>query len=303
MFKLVTLFVLCALTSAWGWQGHDSVVLVAKEFFDPMTIKYTDLLLKDSKYDIVKSSTWADVVKNALPWSKPSHYANSDEKHVDNNGTCGKFSDENQTDPLFNIIAAITNYTERADCHRRQPLDFTQRLEALKFLLHYVGDITQPLHVCGRNKGGNDDKVTFGNKKTNLHAVWDSNIIEKRISEISQNTTNEQHVRDYGKYLAKQLRGRQGVYADADSWVSSIRTKFNKFNSRKSWVVPIEWAQDSNGIDCTVVWPSYLEDPTQDLSLKYYEDAKYIIDLQIAKAGYRLATLLNKLYYACRRFV
>jgi hypothetical protein len=53
----------------------------------------------------------------------------------------------------------------------------TMQSVALKFLVHFFGDLTQPLHVCGRDEGGNLDKVRFGGRHgVNFHSIWDTDL-------------------------------------------------------------------------------------------------------------------------------
>ena len=62
----------------------------------------------------------------------------------------------------------------------RDMLPSAERTEALKFLIHFVGDIHQPLHVShARDRGGNDIKVEFFHDRTNLHRMWDSGLIRR----------------------------------------------------------------------------------------------------------------------------
>ena len=56
-----------------------------------------------------------------------------------------------------------------------------ERLQALKFVVHLVGDIHQPMHAgYGHDKGGNDFQLQFGNRGTNLHSLWDSGMLNTR---------------------------------------------------------------------------------------------------------------------------
>ena len=61
----------------------------------------------------------------------------------------------------------------------------------------------------------------------------------------------------------------------------------------------IEWAQDTDIIDCSIVWPGFDKDPQQDFSLDYYEQVISTVDLQLAKGGYRLAHVLNEVLSNC----
>ncbi|KAH9168278.1 S1/P1 nuclease-domain-containing protein [Lactarius sanguifluus] len=63
--------------------------------------------------------------------------------------------------------------------------------EALKFLIHFVGDMHQPLHLTGRDRGANGVKVSFDGRNTNLHSesVWDTSLIAKYLQTIPRNYT------------------------------------------------------------------------------------------------------------------
>lgn len=67
-------------------------------------------------------------------------------------------------------------------------LPHTCSYTALRFLVHFVGDVHQPLHLTDRERGGNDDFVRFENRKINLHSLWDTALITKAIREQSNYT-------------------------------------------------------------------------------------------------------------------
>ena len=59
---------------------------------------------------------------------------------------------------------------------------YREQLEALKYVVHFIGDVHQPLHAANNNdRGGNDVAVTFLGQRTNLHAVWDGGIIAPAV--------------------------------------------------------------------------------------------------------------------------
>jgi len=73
------------------------------------------------------------------------------------------------------IIAKLEQFAAQLS---DQDLPDGQRLQALKFVVHFVGDLHQPLHVSDNDdRGGNEVHVTFNTKQTNLHAVWDTEIL------------------------------------------------------------------------------------------------------------------------------
>ncbi|KAG6914338.1 hypothetical protein DXG01_000962 [Tephrocybe rancida] len=160
--------------------------------------------------------------------------------------------------------------------------------------MEFLGDIGQPLHVENLAVGGNTIKVTCGGNTTNLHALWDTSLVEKLIAkEYESSVTGWAHslVSDikYGKYKKS-----------AADWVScsSTTAKLHPVNATAEGIVPLKcplvWAKDSNVYDCSYVF-SYANG-TDLCDTTYYDNAVPIIESQIAKQGYRLAAWLNVLF-------
>lgn len=178
-------------------------------------------------------------------------------------------------------ISAIANYTQRVGDER---LTSNDTAEALKFLVHLLGDITQPLHDEAYEVGGNGIDVTFNGYKDNLHSDWDT-------------------------YMPEKLVGGDSL-ADAQSWATTLVAKITSGGyelEAPSWVQgdnisdaiasATKWAADANALVCTVVIPdgaSALQ--TGDLYPTYYNSVIDTIELQIAKGGFRLANWLNSIY-------
>jgi len=102
---------------------------------------------------------------------------------------------------------------------------------ALKFLIHFVGDMHMPLHLTGRDRGGNGIKVSFDSRVTNLHSLWDGLLIAKRIRTIPSNYTRPLPLPDvesqlrgtiYDPYIRRVVwEGITGKYEDElDSWLT-----------------------------------------------------------------------------------
>jgi hypothetical protein len=115
-------------------------------------------------------ATWADEYRSTDEgdFSSPFHYIDAEDNppescNVDFERDCG---DEGC------VVSAIANYTERVQ--QSGNLSQIQINYALRFLVHFVGDITQPLHDEAFALGGNEVDVTFDGEDTNLHSVWDS---------------------------------------------------------------------------------------------------------------------------------
>ncbi len=139
-----------------------------------------------------------------------------------------------------------------------------QRLEALKFLVHFMGDIHQPLHAADdHDRGGNDDAVTFMRRKTNLHAVWDSGILEAAGASGDE--------RAYALRLARSITPEQ----------------------LKRWRVGTGawWADEGHGVAVKVIYGTLPH--TGALPDGYETVALPIVDEQLEKAGVRLAMVLN----------
>jgi hypothetical protein len=137
-----------------------------------------------------------------------------------------------------------------------------QRLEALKYLVHFVGDIHQPLHVSNNNdRGGNDVKVSFRAYSTNLHAVWDTGIVELVLDRTSA-AMPSQLVQD-------STPGKR------DSW--------SKGN-------PAAWANEGYEIAAYIIYELPHAGTLPD---SYEAEALPIVNGLLERAGVRLATVLN----------
>lgn len=158
---------------AWGNDGHKIVAIIAEKHLTDEARTEARRLLGDNSLESV--ATFADDVRNSRPKTKNFHFVDIPvgQSPYDPARDCK----ENSTsgDCVINVIERF-----RAILTDRTKSD-ADRAEALKFLVHLVGDMHQPLHCAERNddRGGNAVKVTFLGKKSNLHAVWDNGIIRE----------------------------------------------------------------------------------------------------------------------------
>ena len=155
--------------------------------------------------------------------------------------------------------------------------------DSLMFLVHFLGDIHQPLHDENLDVGGNDIDVKFGSEATNLHHVWDTNAIEQFVggSTISD-------ARKFATQLTTQIKSGN-FSTQASGWLTDI-----SLSSAQSSAMT--WASDSNKYVCSVVMPGGISSvENKDLSTSYYSGMMPTVQLQLAKAGYRLAAWLNLL--------
>ncbi|CAG8561292.1 9711_t:CDS:2 [Acaulospora morrowiae] len=296
---IVNLILFLSQANAWGDDGHKIVGQIAQSLLIPSAAKQVSELLKDPSFGgkLINASVWADEVKSNASsgfayWSSPLHFINT---HDDPGRSC--FVDE-ALDCLDGmcIVTAIANYTEQLDCENNY--DPATRDIALRFLAHFFGDITQPLHVCARQLGGNQLNVTFDGKAYNLHLLWDTVMVKKRLLDFSNNDTK------YSNYLITQISN--GTYTQQLSdWVACDNVPDSTLFGQKikrslaTTECPFLWAKESNSINCPLVWEIPDSNPHEDLGGLYYNQSIPIIDKQLAIGGYRLANFLNKLLSKC----
>ncbi|KAI0323505.1 nuclease Le1 [Cubamyces sp. BRFM 1775] len=295
---------------AWGTLGHQTVGYVAQEFLAPKALAFVKSSL-GSTYDesLGPAAPWADSVKyeSAYRWSSPLHFVDAEDSPL--SGSCSVEEQRDCGDEDC-ILAAIANYTTRV---ARTSLSATQRQEALKFLDHFLGDIGQPLHVEAYEVGGNDISAKCSGDSTNLHAAWDTGMVQKNIDDNHGGS-----VTTYAADLISEIKS--GAYKSlASDWLSctSITEPVSKRSREVHGVeqdvkrllsrgedetaasitlleCPLVWARESNAFCCTVVF-SYTSG--EDLcTSSYYTKAVPVIDLQLAKQGYRLAAWLNVIF-------
>ncbi|KZF24453.1 nuclease S1 [Xylona heveae TC161] len=273
---------LCSLAlisgvSAWGDLGHETIAYIAQNFVSSSTKSFCQGILSDTSTSYLANvATWADTFKytSAGEYSQPFHFIDAQDNPP---SSCGVNYDRD-CGAGGCVVLAISNYTQRLGDGR---LSQAHLDEALKYLVHFLGDIHQPLHDENLDYGGNDIDVTFAGTTTNLHHIWDTNMPEKYAGGYS--------------------------LSDAQTWATSLTTSIKSgtyASQRESWLNGMDisdaitssmlWATDANAYVCSTVMPngvSAVEDT--DLSGSYYEDALPVIELLFAQAGYRLAAWLN----------
>ena len=235
---------------SWGFKGHRAIATIAQKHLTSNTAYVVSAYLKgESMADI---ATWADENRNnkTAPW----HFLNlplglTHEQFV-------KFVSESDN----NVYSAILK-TEAS--LRDKSLTPDQKNEALKYLIHLVGDAHQPMHISRReDKGGNTIQVRFDNKGTNLHSLWDSKLIDHEgLSEPE---------------IAKTYD--VATFAQIKQWQSDS---------------PMEWIWESYQVSSELYAQAK---PGQVIDEVYYQKNISVIRKRIDQAGIRLAGELNKLF-------
>lgn len=295
---LLTSALLSALPGAiaWGTLGHETVAYIAQNFVTSATATYAKNILGDTSTSYLANvATWADSYRStaAGKFSAPFHFIDAEDSppktcNVDYNRDCGASGCVVSAIANYVCLAAVdyfmTSQLTLAQTKRALPnsgVKSTELTNALKFIIHFLGDIHQPLHDEALEVGGNDISVTYSGKTTNLHHIWDTEIPEQKV----------------------------GGYAltDAKSWATTLTTaiKSGTYKSAAAgWLDGMDisdpvsssmiWASDTNAYVCSKVLPNgQAAVESGDLSTTYYNSVIDTVELQIAKAGYRLAAWLN----------
>ncbi|KAI0674494.1 phospholipase C/P1 nuclease [Trametes maxima] len=194
--------VLAAATSlpaahAWGAAGHEIVATIAQVHLPkPVLSLVCDILHPTLNLSTSTSSTeeafppchlssiasWADSIRMRpqYRYTAPMHYVNAVDDAPPHScpfpGAHGW-----QGRPTGNILAAIGNVTNVLRDFAKGGRTVGDAEEALKFLVHWMGDMHQPLHMSGREKGGNGVRVAWNGRVTNLHSVWDGLLIAQAL--------------------------------------------------------------------------------------------------------------------------
>jgi hypothetical protein len=252
--------------SAWGAQGHHIVARIAWAEMTPAARDRATAILGGGQDLFIAAATWADEIRPSRPETANWHFVDIPvgEAHYDAARDC-KPTDHG--DCLIAEIARVRG--ELADAARPD----AEKTEALKFLIHFIGDLHQPLHdIDDHDRGGNDVHVDAlrgaDGRATNLHAVWDTGL-------INLSTETE---------AARAARLIDDVKAHPPDTTIDI----------------VKWSEDGHALAERVAYhyPGFSPaGPPQNavtLDAAYREAALLTIDQQLERAGTRLAALVNQ---------
>ncbi|CAO1624313.1 unnamed protein product [Sympodiomycopsis kandeliae] len=193
---LTLLLCLVPAATAWGAAGHTIVATLAQSLLHPsVRSKLCEILPEFTSYTshyprdgaphkhchLATLSSWPDTYKFRIPWSAHYHYINPLGDFPPDRCTFGEdggFVNEE------NVLTSLVNYTRQVKTAQGYDRDV-----ALRFVTHLMGDLHQPLHLTGRQRGGNDVWVRFQGRKARLHSVWDGLMLNDQIRELSNYTT------------------------------------------------------------------------------------------------------------------
>ncbi len=185
-------FIMAAPAQAYWEYGHETVARIAYLNVSPRTQGALRRLLARERLlgtpecpagTMAEASVWADCIKPLKDANGQSRYGYAYSWHYQNVDVCRPF-DLQPACKDGNCVSAQIERHAAVLADRRAPAK--ARVEALAFLIHFVGDLHQPLHAGDRSdRGGNDAKADYGvyaPARLNLHSIWDGLLAERAIS-------------------------------------------------------------------------------------------------------------------------
>jgi S1/P1 Nuclease len=267
---------------AWGDQGHEVVGLIAQAYLAPDVRRRVNALLAAdadplTAHDIASEATWADKLRDsneggARERTRQWHFVDIEVDGPDPDQACfGHPSVPTGTLASLGpaqdcVVDKIEQFRSELSSPNTSP---EEQVVALKFLLHFVGDLHQPLHASDdHDKGGNDKRASApGLKAGNLHHFWDTEFVDQLGPDP--------------KTIASDLIGHITA-AQERQWVQGQ---------------PPDWAMEAFTLAKTDAY-GQLPEPNQRGSFRLSDDyvamATQDVAIQLSKAGVRLALILNQ---------
>jgi hypothetical protein len=246
-FMLAVVCVFPSAAMAWGSDGHQVIANLALAQLIPKARAETNRLLAlEPGATLASISTWADEHRN--PATGPWHYINFPRD------TC--MYDAQRDCPDGHCVVAVIDKQQEVLASSASD---EKRLLALKYLVHFMGDVHQPLHAgYQEDRGGNSYQLQAFMRGSNLHALWDSGLIRN---------LNE------------------------DSAAMSIRLLKRKGQSGSVELNTARMAEES----CRIVGtPGFY--PPRKVEMDYVEKFTPIMERRLTVAGTRLAAALNRIW-------
>jgi len=265
---LIGLFLGCYPLLAWGPEGHILVAHIAETQLTPAVRARVAEILGPGK-TMESISSWADQIRGQRRETGPWHYIDIpiDKPHLDMARDCPK--GECVIAKIEQFAVVLKDPASTAD----------QRREALMFIIHFVGDMHQPLHCSDNNDhGGNETRVVFANRPGNLHSLWDGRLLQGMGTEealFAKLEREAEHHRKWGKGTVRK-------WAE-ESHKAAQKVVYGKLPKAPK-TLPSTTATASSALP-----PA----PPVTVDSAYERKADPLIAMQIEKAGLRLASLLN----------
>jgi len=243
----INLFLLSTVLG-WGKTGHRITGKIAEKYLTKNAKTQIKKLI--GHHDISRMANWADEIKSDPSWKKANdwHYCTipDSEKY--------EFQEKNGK--------AVEKVNEFINLLKNKKTPPEEKKIALKFLIHVVGDLHQPLHVGnGNDRGGNNIKVEWFGEPTNIHTIWDSKLIDFQKLSFTE----------YANYLT----------------LNEDRSQISKW--QKSEVLDYVYESQRLRKQC-------YEFSEKNLKWRYFYKNKTLLETRLLQGGVRLSGELNRIF-------
>lgn len=277
--SMCMVFVLVAGVHCWSKEGHIMTCQIAQSLLKPEVDEVVRHLLPPyAKGDLSSLCVWPDQIRHwhKYQWTSPLHFIDTpdDACSFDYARDC---HDPHGKEDMC-VAGAVTNFTSQLLHYKEGTADRRYNMtEALLFLSHFMGDLHQPMHIgFTSDRGGNSIELRWFRHKSNLHHVWDREII----------LTAEKDY--YEKDMTLLLQDIEANYTngawsdDTSSW-----THCDDLDS-----CPSKYAAESIAIACKYGYKGV--EPGVTLADDYFDSRMPIVMKRVAQGGVRLAMFLNR---------
>jgi hypothetical protein len=303
LYVLVLLF-WPAAAQAWGCKGHQTVALIAEKHLTPETRQWVEKLLSENPIDpklnrycggavrdaMADAATWADDVRGERK-NGPWHYID-----------IPRGSKRGPIEPFCGAAGCVTKaLSEQLAILKDSKADAAKRADALRYVIHFVGDLHQPLHtITNADEGGNCVPLKYFRRNAhehnhsfspNLHSIWDTAIPERD----AEGADSSEYAETLDALFAADIEGWQKAGIRVEDWV------WEGYDFAESVVygdltpkiaiepnVAVHSCSDDNNIGERLLRQNIVAGEA------YQEKAAPVTEKRIAESGVRLAMILNE---------
>ena len=310
LLAVSVLLLTASSAKAWGCKGHETIALIAKKHLNPRALAMVEKILTENPIDpalkrycqnagldpMAEASTWADDQRTIDPSTAPWHFFDIP-RGASRNGI------DQYCSPEGCVVSALEDQIQILKTPGSDP---KKMADALRYLIHFAGDIHQPLHCATNNdRGGNCIPVNYFAKETrevnadtesyspNLHSVWDTDIVET----IAKGETPDEFAAELDAEFRSHAAAweKQKMNFDDWAWESQEKAETTTYGRLPHKIkveepVPVHTCKDDNDIAARMLALH------EDLQQPYLDAAAPVVREQLAKAGVRLAMILNDIW-------
>jgi len=290
-------------TLAWGCKGHQTVALLAEKHLTPEAKQFVEKLLAENPIDaklnrycggasrdlMADASTWADDVRGERK-NGPWHYID-----------VPRGSERGPLEPYCGPHGCVTRaIREQLVILKDAKADGAKRAEALRYIIHFVGDLHQPLHTTtNADEGGNCVPVKYFRRSArqhnrsyspNLHSLWDTAIPDRD----AEGADPAEYAETLEAQFAADIEGwqKEGIHVDRWVWEGFDLAESVVYGALTPRIavepnVPVDSCSDDNNIGERLLHQNITAGET------YQDRAAPVAEKRIAEGGVRLAMILN----------